>query len=168
MDVAGKRSPLHGVLWRWGELACGSNSRRRLWGQVEVEVRYQEFLVGVQFGIAAQDQRAAIGGREVNVEHLDSGEFVEHGSRGEAAGQRLEPGAKRDVKAIGQEGDEDVGFDALFQLVIDRAQSQIILEALEGRLDFGQLDIELPQLGGLLPVQIGAQEIAAFAPSRLS
>ena len=47
-----------------------------------------------------------------------------------------------------------MGFDALFQLVIDRAQSQIILEALEGRLDFGQLDIELPQLGGLLPYRL--------------
>ena len=75
--------------------------------------------------------------------------------------------AQRDVQAIGQEGDEDVGFDALFQLVIDRAQSQIVLEVLEGRLDLDQLDIELPQLGGLLPAQIGAQEIAAFAPPHL-
>ena len=34
---------------------------------------------------------------------------------------------KRDVKTVGQEGDEDVGFDAPSQLVIDRAQSEIIL-----------------------------------------
>ena len=91
MGVTDKRSPLHGVLWRWGELACGSDPWRGLRGQVEVELRYQELLVGVQFGVAAQDQRAAIGGREVDVEHLDGGELVEHGSRGEAAGQRLEP-----------------------------------------------------------------------------
>jgi hypothetical protein len=57
----------------------------------------------------------------VNIEHLDGGEFVEHGARSEAGGQGLEPCAERDVKAIGQEGDEDVRFDAAFELVVDRA-----------------------------------------------
>ncbi len=90
----------------------------------------------------------------MNVEHLDSGELVEHGSRGEAAGQRLEPGAKRDVKTVGQEGDEDVGFDALFQLVIDRAQSQIVLEVLEGRLDLGNVPVD---------VEIGEEALPALS-----
>jgi hypothetical protein len=56
----------------------------------------------------------------VDVEHLDDGELVEHGPRGEAGRQRLELSAQRDVKAIGQEGDEDVRFDAVLKLVVDR------------------------------------------------
>jgi hypothetical protein len=30
------------------------------------------------------------------------------------------------VQAIGHEGDEDVGFDPLLQLVVDRAQPEIV------------------------------------------
>src|SRR6266700_4229391 len=98
--------------------------------------------------MAAQDQGAAIGGGEVDVEHLDGGEDIEHGSWGEAGGHGPESGAERDVQAIGQEGDKDVGFDALLQLMMDRAQLQIVLQCLERRLDFDELNVELPQLGG--------------------
>ena len=51
--------------------------------QIELELVHQELLFGVQFRVAAQDQHAAIGGREVDVEHLDGGELVEYGPRGE-------------------------------------------------------------------------------------
>src|SRR5258707_15426072 len=91
-----------------------------------------------------------------DVEHLDGGELVEYGSRGEAGGQRLELSAQRDVKAIGQEGDEDVRFDAVLNLVVDRAELQIVLEILERGLDLDELDIELPQMGWLSGAQIGA------------
>jgi hypothetical protein len=49
---------------------------------------------------------------------LDGGELVEHGLRREAGGQRLEPGAQRDVQARGKESDEDVRFDAVLKLVL--------------------------------------------------
>src|SRR5204863_9319782 len=114
------------------------------------------------------DQRAAVGGGEVNVEHLDGGELVEHRPRGETGSQRPEPGAQRDVQAISQERDEDVGLDALDELVIDRPQLQVVLEVFEGGLDLDQLNIELPQLGRVSSAQIAAQEIAAFAPSYFS
>ena len=55
-----------------------------------------------------------------------------------------------------------------FELMVDGAQLQIVLEVLEGRLDLDELDVELPQLGRLLPTQIGAQQIAAFAPAHLA
>ena len=74
--------------------------------------------------------------------HLDDGELVEHGPRGEAGRQRLELSAQRDVKAIGQEGDEDVRFDAVLKLVVDRAELQIVLEILERGLDLDELDID--------------------------
>ena len=50
---------------------------------------------------------------------------------------------------IGEEGDEDVRFDALDQLMVDRTQLQIVLEVLERSHDLGELDIESPQLGRL-------------------
>ncbi len=77
-----------------------------------------EFLVDVGLGGAAQDKGSAVGGGEVDVEHLDGGELVEHGSWGEAGGHQPEPGAQRDVQTIGEEGDEDVRLDALLQLVV--------------------------------------------------
>ena len=134
-------------------------------GKLEVELPDQELLAGVEFGMAAEHERAAIGGGKVNIEHLDGGELVQHGPRGEAVRQRLEPRAQGDVETIGEEGDEDVRFDALDQLMVDRTQSQIVVEGLERRLDFGELDIESPQLGRLASAEIGAQQRAAFAPS---
>jgi hypothetical protein len=121
---------------------------------------HEELLVGIQFGVAAEDQCAAIGGREVDVEHLDGGELVEHSPWSEAGGQRFELCAQRDVQAIGEEGDEDVRFDAMFELVEDRAELQIILEILERGLDLDELDIEPPQLCRILVAQIGTQQIA--------
>jgi hypothetical protein len=67
------------------------------------------------------------------------------------------------VQAVGQEGDEDVRFDTMLKLVVDRAELQIVHEILERGLDLDELDIELPQLGRILVVQIGAQQVAAFA-----
>jgi hypothetical protein len=82
-------------------------------GQFEVEVPDQDFLISVELGVATEpeNQRPAIGSGEVDVEHLDGREVVEHGSRGEAVGQRLEPRPQGDVKAIGHEGDEHVRFE---------------------------------------------------------
>jgi hypothetical protein len=53
-------------------------------------------------------------------------------------------GAQRDVKAVGEEGDEDMRFDAMLKLVVDRAELQIVLEIFERGLDLDELDIELP------------------------
>ena len=83
-------------------------------------------------------------------------------------GQRLEPGAQRDVEAIGQEGDEDVRFDAVLKLMEDRTELQIIFEVLERGLDLDELNIEVPQLGRVLVTQIGAQQIAPLAAACVS
>jgi hypothetical protein len=156
-----RKSPLHRLVCSTHQLPCRrGDARWRLGRQVELELLHQELLVDVQFGVAGQDQLAAIGGREVDIEHLDGGELVEHGPRCEARRQWLEPRTQRDVQAIGQEGDEDVRFDAMLKLVMDRAKLQIALEILERSLDLDELDIELPQLGRILIAQVGAQQIA--------
>jgi hypothetical protein len=59
----------------------------------------------LEFGVAAEDERAAVGGRKVHVEHLHSGELLEHRPWGEARSERLEPRAQHDVQAVGQEDD---------------------------------------------------------------
>ena len=47
------------------------------------------------------------------------------------------------MQAVGQEGHEDVGLDARFGFVEDRPDGQVVLDLLEGLLDFGELDVEL-------------------------
>ncbi len=73
-------------------------------------------MVGVGLGVTAQDQGSAVDGWEVDVEHVEGGKLVEHRAWGEAGSQRPEPGAQRDVQTIGEEGHEDVRFDALLPL----------------------------------------------------
>jgi len=48
------------------------------------------------------------------------------------------------VQAIGQEDNEDMRLDVPFDLMVDRAELQIILEILERGLDLDELDVELP------------------------
>ena len=57
-------------------------------------------------------------------------------------------------------------FDALFVLMEDRPDRQIALEVLERLFHRDQLEVEAPQLGGIALGQIGAQQIATFAPPR--
>jgi len=54
-----------------------------------------------------------------------------------------------------------VRLDAVLELVVDRAQVQIVLHGLEGGLDLDELDVEPPQLGRVLAGEIGAQQITA-------
>src|SRR5580704_13416957 len=105
------------VFWR-------GDTWRLLWRKIELELAGQKFLVGGEFGVTAEDQGAAVGGREMDVEHLDRCKLVEHSSRREAGRQRLEPCTQRDVQAVGQEGDEDMRLDAVLELMMDRAQVQ--------------------------------------------
>src|SRR5450631_1644749 len=63
----GASGPLRGLdAWRW------------LRRQIELELLEQQLLVGIEFGIAAEDQRASVGCREVDVEHLYRSHLVEH------------------------------------------------------------------------------------------
>ena len=145
-----ERSPLHPEAGPGDVAGCG-DARRRLGRQGQAELIEENPFVGIGLGVAAEDQRAPVGGREVDVEHLDGGKLVERGSRGEPCGERAESGAQRDVQTIGQEGDDAMRFDPLLQLVVDRSQSEIVLEGFERRLDLDQLNVELPQLGGVFP-----------------
>src|SRR6516162_8770314 len=109
---APQKSPLQGRCGGLNYLAWG-DPRSRLDGQVEVELLHEELLTGIEFRVAAEDQRAPVRCGEVDIEHLDSSELVEDGSRSEAACQRPQPCPQGDVQAIGQERDKDVRLDAI-------------------------------------------------------
>jgi hypothetical protein len=51
--------------------------------------------------------------------------------------------------------------------MIDGPDREIVLQLLEHLLDLDQLQIEPPQMAGIITLEIGAQQIAAFAPPRL-
>jgi hypothetical protein len=84
----------------------------------------------------------------MDVDHLHSGKLLEHRSGSESGGQIAEAAAQGHVQAVGQKRDEDVSFDAPFELVEDRADAQVALEVLEGLLDLNEFDVEFPELPG--------------------
>ncbi len=53
----------------------GVDPRRRLGRQCEPEALQQDLLIAVRLGMARQDNVAAIGGREVQVDHLHGLDF---------------------------------------------------------------------------------------------
>ncbi len=63
----------------------------------------------------------------MDIQHLDAGELVEYGTRGEARGQGLELGSQGNVQVIGHEGDKDVRLDAALELVVSHGVPQALL-----------------------------------------
>ena len=79
-------------------------------GQSQVQLTQEQFVLPVRLGMARQHQMAPVGGRHMDVDHLQSGKFIEDGEWGEAgclwSGEILQ----RHEQAIGDERDEDVGI----------------------------------------------------------
>jgi hypothetical protein len=71
-------------------LARGGDPWRGLGWQFKVELADEELLIGVQLGVATEDQSSPLGGWEVDIEHLDGGKLVEYRSGCEAACERPE------------------------------------------------------------------------------
>jgi hypothetical protein len=91
MDAEAYRSPLQmGSVGSVHELASGGDSWWGLWGQSKTEPFHEKSLIWIWLGVTAQDQDSTIVGWEMNIEHLDAGELIEHGARGETRRQRLE------------------------------------------------------------------------------
>ncbi len=133
----------------------GSDPGRRLGRESELQLLQENLLIGFRLGIAWQDDVAAVGGGEMDIDHLHGLEFFKDRSRGEAGGQGAQALFEGDLEAIGDEGDKDVGFDTMVELVIDRPDGEIAFEFLEGLLDLGELDVELPQVDRIIVTEIG-------------
>ena len=129
---------------RSGGLAAGRGCdfRRRLGGEFELQALQQEQVIVFRLGMAGQDDRSAVGRGQLDVDHLDCGEFFEHGPRRQSRRQRLQPLLQRDHQRIGEERHEDMGLDAVLELMMDGTDRQIVLQFLERLLDLDQLEIE--------------------------
>src|SRR5277367_6146082 len=57
-----------------------------------------------------------------------------------------------------------MGFDAVLELVMDGPNRQIVLQFPERLLDLDQLEIEPPEMAGVVAPDVGAKQIAAFTP----
>src|SRR6266446_8589733 len=73
-----RKSPLQNWGLRASRPLRGRDARRWLRRQIEIELLEQQLLVGIELSIAAEDQHASVGCREVHVEHLHRGHLVEH------------------------------------------------------------------------------------------
>ena len=94
---------------------------------------------------------------KLNIEHLDSGKLIQHGTSRESTRHTAQPRPQRDMQTVGNECNKDVRFDAMLKLVMDWAQCKIVFEVFKSRLDLDQLDIKLPELSRLSPIEIAAQ-----------
>ncbi len=85
--------------------------RLRLGGQDEFELVEQERELGFRLGVAGQQQFAAVGRRDMQVDHLHGGELFDDAARRQAWRQGVQAAAERDVEAVGEEGNEDMRLD---------------------------------------------------------
>ena len=145
MGIVVKRSALQELSFRFDQkLPARTDARWRLGREREVELFEQDFLIGLWMGVAAQDQGATVGRREVHIEHLNGGQFVQNRTWGQSGCERKQTGSQGHVQAVSHKGHKDVRLNPMLALVIDGAQHQVVLEVLKGRFDFDQPDVELP------------------------
>jgi hypothetical protein len=128
--VGSERSVLH------GDRGFCSDAGSGLLGQAPAELCEQQLLIRLRLGVAGEHQLAAVGG-EMHVEELHGGELLEYDAWGQSRRSLLEELFKCDLQTVGDEGDEDVRFDAFLVLMMDRADRQIPFELFECVLDFG-------------------------------
>ena len=101
----------------------------------------------------------------MHIEHLQDAELVQRLAGREARCFEPKPVLQGDLNAVSDERDEDMSFDAVFALVLDRPHHQIAFQLFEGGFDFAQLQVELPERGGIGAAHVRAQEITSLAPS---
>src|SRR5580704_10683805 len=101
----------------------------------------------------------------MHVDHLNAGELRQDAAGGQARRETMQAPGERDLKTIGEEGDEDVRLDPRLTLMKDRTNGQIALQGLERLLHRDELNVILPEKRGIALGQIGAQQIAALAAS---
>src|ERR1700726_1471165 len=59
-------------------------------------------------------------------------------------------------------------LDPMLDLMIDRPQLKIVFQVFERSLDFGQLNVELPEIGGVAISEVWAQQKTPSTPAHLA
>jgi len=143
-------------------------ARRGLFGQGQLQLPQQQFPVGRRLRIAAEDQSAAGGRREMHAAHWPRAQVFQSaaGAPSRRPPARFPP--QTHLPAAGQETHGKVRPAPGFGLMLNRPHGQIAFGVLERFLHLAQLQVKLPGLGGVFFGQIGAQEITARAPAPLA
>ncbi len=93
-------------------------------------------MFGFRLSVARHDQAAAVRRREINVHHFDRSQFLQHGFGRQTRGVDGQAGLQCHRQAVRQERNEDVRVHAILELVVDRPNRQVALEALENGFNF--------------------------------
>ena len=125
---------------------CG-NARRRLGGEGDSEFIEKDFDVGLRLGIARQDEPSAVDHGYVDGNHLDGGELLHHRQGSEARGMNHEPVFECDLEAVSQEGNQDMGVDAVLQLVVDGGEYPVRFSDSETRILFASVGHSVSRAG---------------------
>ena len=104
-------------------------------------------------------QPAAIEQRDPHLHHLNRGKLVEYRRRRQTRRVDHQPVLQRHLQAVSKECDEHMGIGAMFELMIDRSNSQFRLQRSKHALDLRQLHITRPQHRRIFAGEIAAQQI---------
>ena len=99
--------------------------------QSEPQTVDQQLQLWLGLRVTRQHDLAAVGGGQMNVDHLNGGKFFQRAACCESRRERVQPARQGDQQGVGEEGDEDVRFDASFVLVEDRADREVAFQILE-------------------------------------
>ena len=77
-------------------------------------------MIRLGLGVTRKDEVASIGGEQMHIDHVDGGEFLQHGPQGQPWRQGPQTLFEGDLKAIGHKGDKDMRLNARLGLVINR------------------------------------------------
>ena len=103
-------------------------------------------LIRFGFCITGEDEFASVGCGEVDIEHLDGGEFFQRLAGCQSRGVSREKRFEGHLQAVSDEGYEDVAFDSIPVLMENGANVQIAFQRSEYGLHLNELQIELPQI----------------------
>jgi hypothetical protein len=101
--------------------------------------------------------------RQMSIDHLDRRHLVQDRPRRQSRYPRSQPLFQGNLQAVSQERDQDVRFDPLTSLMVDRADCQIVLQFFEGLLHLGQLQVERRELCWIAAGQIRPHQVTPFA-----
>jgi hypothetical protein len=75
----------------------GGDSGRRLGRQLELELLDQELEFRLGLGVAGQQQLASVGRWQMDIDHLDGGEFLQGAAGGQPGRQGMKTALQRDL-----------------------------------------------------------------------
>ena len=113
--------------------------------------------------VTRQHQPAAIDHGDPNLHHLNRGELFENRCGRQARSTDHEAILQSDLQTVSQKGDQHMSVGPMFELMMDRADSEFTLQRTKHALDLRQLHIAGPQHRRVFACEIAAQQLVPVA-----